>query len=55
MATPTKEHWHKLKIHGRYLVGTGRTVMKYDWQGHAREVLGYSDSDWWVPSDGTFH
>ena len=46
MANPTKEHWHKLKRLGRYLVENRRTVMKYDWQGHEREVTGYSDSDW---------
>ena len=27
-------------------MGSGRTVMRYDWQGHEREVTGYSDSDW---------
>ena len=21
-------------------------ILKYDWQGHEREVTGYSDSDW---------
>ena len=46
MANPTKAHWHKLKRLGRYLVDTSRTIMKYDWQGHEREVTGYSDSDW---------
>ena len=46
MANPTRAHWHKLKRLGRYLVGSGRTVMKYDWEGHEREVTGYSDSDW---------
>ena len=46
MANPTRAHWHKLKRLGRYLVGSGRTVMKYDWQGHESEVTGYSDSDW---------
>merc|ERR1712023_503305 len=46
MANPTKEYWHKLKRLGRYLVENSRTVMKYDWQGHEREVTGYSDLDW---------
>ena len=39
MANPTRAHWHKLKRFGRYLVGSGLTVMKYDWQGHERERL----------------
>ena len=46
MANPTLAHWHKLKRLGRYLVGSGRTNMRYDWQGHEREVTEYSDSDW---------
>ena len=46
MANPTKAHWHKLQRLGRYLVDSGRTVMRYDWQGQEREVTGYSDSDW---------
>ena len=46
MAKPTKMHWHKLKRLRRYLVENRRTVMKYEWQGHEREVTGYSDSDW---------
>ena len=46
MAKPTKAHWHKLKRLGRYLVDNGRTVFRYDWQGHESEVTGYTDSDW---------
>ena len=46
MAKPTKGHWLKLKRLGRYLIESGRTVMRYDWQGHEHEVTGYSDSDW---------
>ena len=46
MAKPTRMHWHKLKRLGRYLVENARTVMKYDWQGHEHEIIGYSDSDW---------
>ena len=46
MAKPTKGHWLKLKRLGRYLIENGRTVMRYDWQGHEHEVTGYSDSDW---------
>ena len=46
MARPTKAHWHKLKRLGRYLVDNGRTVFRYDWQGHESEVTGYTDSDW---------
>ena len=45
MAKPTHQVWHKLKILGRYLVGSGRAIMIYDWQGHEHEVVGYSDSD----------
>ena len=46
MAKPTRGHWLKLKRLGRYLIESGRTVMRYDWQGHEHEVTGYSDSDW---------
>ena len=46
MARPTREYWHKLKRLDRYLVENSRLVMRYDWQGHKREVTGYSDSDW---------
>ena len=46
MAKFTKGHWLKLKRLGRYLIDSGRTVMRYDWQGHEHEVTGYSDSDW---------
>ena len=46
MANPTRAHGHKLRRLGRYLVGSGRTVMRYDWQGHERVVTGYCDSDW---------
>ena len=46
MTKPTKGHWLKLKRLGRYLIESGRTVMRYDWQGHEHEVTGYSDSDW---------
>ena len=35
VAKPTKQDWHKIKRLGRCLVGSGRTVMKRDWQGHA--------------------
>ena len=38
MAKPTKGHWLKLKRLGRYLIESGRTVMRYDWQGHEHEV-----------------
>ena len=34
MAKPTKGHWLKLKRLGRYLIESGRTIMRYDWQGH---------------------
>ena len=46
MAKPTTVMWHRLKRLGRSLVGSGRTVQKYEWQGHESEVTGYSDSDW---------
>ena len=46
MAVPTRGHWLKLKRLGRYLLENGRTVIRYDWQGHEHEVTGYSDSDW---------
>ena len=46
MAKPTRGHWLKLKRLGRCLIESGRTVMRYDWQGHEHEVTGYSDSDW---------
>ena len=46
MAKPTQGYWNKLKRLGRYLIGHGRTVTRYDWQGHEHEVTGYSDSDW---------
>ena len=46
MARPTKAHWHKLKRLGWYHVENGRTLMRYDWQGHESEVTGNSDSDW---------
>ena len=46
MAKPTQWYWRKLKHLGRYLIGHGRTVLKYGWQGHEHEVTGYSDSDW---------
>ena len=46
MAKPTKGHWLKLKRLGRCLIESGRTVMRYDWQGHEHEVTGYSGSDW---------
>ena len=46
MARPPRAHWHRLKRFGRYLVGSPRTVVKYNWQGHDREITGYSDSDW---------
>ena len=45
MANPTKAHWHKLKRLGRCLVVNGRTITRYDWQGHEGDVTGYSDSD----------
>ena len=40
MAKPTRGHWLKLKRLGRYLIESGRTVMRYDWQGHEHEVTG---------------
>ena len=40
MAKPTRGHWLKLKRLGRYLIESGRTVMRYDWQGHEHEVAG---------------
>ena len=43
MAKLTRAHWHKHKRLGRYLVDSRRTVTKYDWQGHERKVVGYSD------------
>ena len=46
MARPTKIHWHKLRRLGRYLVDSGRTVFRYDWQGHESEVAGCTNSDW---------
>ena len=46
MAKPTTVMWHRLKRLGRYLVGSGRAALKFDWQGHESEVTGYSDSDW---------
>ena len=46
MAKPTRVHWLKLKRLGRYLIESGRTVVRYDWQGHEHEVIGYFDSDW---------
>ena len=46
MARPTRAHWHRLKRFGRYLVGSPRTVVKYDSQGHEKEITGYSHSDW---------
>ena len=46
MAKPTTAHWQKLKRLGKYLVDAGRIIMKYGWQGHEREITGYSDSDW---------
>ena len=30
MAGPTRAHWHRLKRFGRYLVGSPRTVVKYN-------------------------
>ena len=46
MAKPTSVMWHRLKRLGRYLVGSSRAVMEYDWQGHEPNVTGCSDSDW---------
>ena len=46
MAKNTTGHWLKLKRLGSYLIESGRTVMRYDWQGHEHGVTGYSDSDW---------
>merc|ERR1712078_958786 len=46
MAKPTQKYWNKLKRLGRYLIGHGRAVMRYDWQGHEHEVTGYSESGW---------
>ncbi len=46
MARPTKMHWYKLKRLGHYLVGSGRTVMNYKWQGHVSKVKGYTDAEW---------
>ena len=28
MASPTKQDWHRLKRLGRYMVGSGRTIMR---------------------------
>ena len=46
MAKPTTVMWHRLSRLGRYLVGSGRAAMGFNWQGHESEVTGYSDSDW---------
>ena len=46
MARPTAVAWHRLKRLGRYLVGSSRPIMEFDWQVHENEVTGYSDSDW---------
>ena len=46
MAKPTTVNCHRLKRLGRYLTGSGRAALKFDWQGHESEVTGYSDSDW---------
>ena len=39
-ANPTSVMWHRLERLGRYLVGTSRTVLEYDWQDHEPEVTG---------------
>ena len=36
MAKPTTVMWHRLKRLGRYLVGSGRTSMRFDWQATSR-------------------
>lgn len=46
MARPTQRAWLALKRLGRYLIHRPRAVMKYYWQGHESEIVGYSDSDW---------
>ena len=46
MAKPTTVNWHHLKRSGRYLVGSGRAALKFEWRGHESEVTGYADSDW---------
>ena len=46
MAKPSVGAWRKLKRIIRYLVGNGRTVLKYPWQAEESGPETYSDSDW---------
>ena len=45
MATPTAGGLKKLKRLGRYLLGNGRLITRYDWQDDLQDIAGYSDSD----------
>jgi len=46
MAKPCEGHWGLLKRIGRFLVGTPRVAQVFRWQGAAKLVEAYVDSDW---------
>ena len=46
MAKPTVGAWKQLKRIARYLIRSGRTVLRYPWQGEEIGPETYSDSDW---------
>ena len=46
MARPVAGDWQKLVRLGRYLKGSPRCVLEYQWQESCGAPAGYSDSDW---------
>ena len=46
MARPSVGAWKQLKRIVRYLIGSGRTVLTFFWQGEEAGPETYSDSDW---------
>ena len=46
MAKPDAGDWQKLIRLGRYLKGSPRCVLEYQWQESDNVPKGYSDSDW---------
>ena len=46
MAKPVQGDWQKLVRLGRYLKGSPRCVLEYNWQEESSAPIGYTDSDW---------
>ena len=46
MAKPRKRDWRKLIRFGKYLLGNGRYVCKYDYQDEVRKIDVWTDTDY---------